>query len=156
RNSVMVTGTPPSRSSKKNLTSTGSRSCLTHAPVEKHQLLEQVDILLVLQQRAVQHWQGALGILREQHLGIDILSDQQLDPVEQLGGRRLFPQAGGLAQLEERAQGLGQQVFLQPRVVNLDDPLHRRFVGKADVVEEATAQEGIRQLLLVVARDHDD
>ena len=40
--------------------------------------------------------------------------------------------------------------------MHVDDPLHRRLVGKADVVEEAAAQERVGQLLLVVAGDHDD
>jgi hypothetical protein len=34
--------------------------------------------------------------------------------------------------------------------------LHRLAVGKLDVVEEAAAQEGVRQFLLVVRGDDDD
>ena len=40
--------------------------------------------------------------------------------------------------------------------MNLDDPGERLLVGEADVVEEAAAQEGVRQLLLVVRGDDDD
>ena len=36
-----------------------------------------------------------------------------------------------------------------------DNSLHLGLVGKADVVEEAAAQEGVRQLLLVVGGDDD-
>jgi hypothetical protein len=39
--------------------------------------------------------------------------------------------------------------------VELDDGLHLGLVGEADVVEEAAAQEGVRQLLLVVGGDDD-
>ena len=40
--------------------------------------------------------------------------------------------------------------------MHVDDALHRLRVGEADVVEEAAAQEGVRQLLLVVAGDEDE
>ena len=40
--------------------------------------------------------------------------------------------------------------------MRLHDPLHRLAIGEADVVEEAAAQERVRQLLLVVRGDDDD
>ncbi|GJE68747.1 hypothetical protein CHKEEEPN_0266 [Methylorubrum podarium] len=40
--------------------------------------------------------------------------------------------------------------------MHLDDGLQRLGVGEPDVVEEAAAQEGVRQLLLVVRGDDDD
>ena len=43
-----------------------------------------------------------------------------------------------------------------PGIMHLDDARHRVGVGKADVVEEAAPQEGVRQLLLVVRGDDDD
>ena len=40
--------------------------------------------------------------------------------------------------------------------MHVDDPAHGVGVGKLDVVEEAAAQEGVRQFLLVVRGDHHD
>ena len=60
-----------------------------------------------------------------------------------------------LAQLEEEIHRLTEQALLEVWVVELDDGLHLGLVGEADVVEEAAAQEGIRQLLLVVGGDDD-
>ena len=40
-------------------------------------------------------------------------------------------------------------------MVDLDDPLHRLGIREPDVVEEATAQESIRQLFLIIAGDDD-
>ena len=40
--------------------------------------------------------------------------------------------------------------------MNLDDAPQGRFVRKADVMEEAAPQEGVRQFLLIVAGDDDD
>ena len=54
---------------------------------------------------------------------------------------------------KKTSQRLRQQVLLQRRVVHLDDLLHRVLVGELDVVEEAAAQEGVGQLLLVVGGD---
>ena len=39
-------------------------------------------------------------------------------------------------------------------MMHVDDPAHGLAVGEADVVEEAAAQEGVGQLLLVVGSDH--
>jgi hypothetical protein len=39
-------------------------------------------------------------------------------------------------------------------VVHLHDPPHQRFIRELDEVEDAAAQERVRQLLLVVAGDH--
>ena len=50
-------------------------------------------------------------------------------------------------------QRLGDQLLLDAGEVHVDDLLHRLGVGEADVVEEAAAQEGVRQLLLVVGGD---
>src|SRR3979409_293795 len=61
--------------------------------------LEQVDVLLVLQQRAVQRRDNGLAVLGSQGVGRDVLGEQQLQPVEQLGGRGLFFEAGHFAHL---------------------------------------------------------
>ncbi len=84
------------------------------------------------------------------------LGEQELQPVEELRGRRLLLQAGHIAQTEEHFERLGQQCLLQPRKMHVDDARHRLLVGKPDVVEEAAAQERVGQLLLVVRRDDDE
>jgi hypothetical protein len=51
---------------------------------------------------------------------------------------------------------LAHQVLLDAGIVDLDDRLQRLHVRKPDVVEEAAAQEGVGQFLLVVRGDDDD
>src|SRR5690349_572995 len=46
--------------------------------------------------------------------------------------------------------------MLQIGKMYVDDPLHRLTVRKSDVMEKTAAQEGVRQLLLVVGGDDDD
>src|SRR5262245_59574531 len=48
--------------------------------------LEQVHVLLVLDQRAVQRRDELLGVALAQRLRADILDHEQLEPVEQLRG----------------------------------------------------------------------
>ena len=91
-----------------------------------------------------------------QRLRRDVLREQELEPVEELRGRRLLLQPRHLAQVEEHLERLGQQLLLEAGEMHVDDPRHRLAVGKADVVEEAAAQERVGQLLLVVRRDHDE
>jgi len=93
-------------SRKKNLTSIPA--------VEKQQLLEQVHVLLVLQQRAVQRRNEPFASsLRS--ASANIFCHQQLDPIQEFGGGRLLLQARRLADLEERRQRLVQQFALQVR-----------------------------------------
>ncbi len=95
-------------------------------------------------------------ILLAQHLGRDVFHHQQLQPVEQLGGRGLLLQARHVADLVEIVERLGDQRLLHIGEVDVDDRLHRLAVGELDVVEEAAAQEGVGQLLLVVRGDDHD
>src|SRR5690606_12088029 len=87
---------------------------------------------------------------------IDILVEEKLDPVEQLGRRRLLLDARDLADLVEDLERLGDEPSFDAGEMNLDDGSHRLGVRKLDVVEEAAAEEGVRQLLLVVRCDDDD
>src|ERR1700683_4542428 len=144
----MDTGTPALRSRKKNLTSIPA--------MQEQQLLEQVHILLVLEQRAVQRRNQLLGVVAAQRVGRYVFRHQELDPIEKLRGGGLFLQTGGFADLEECGERLAQQLALQIGIVHIDDLRHRRFVRKADVVEKAAPQKGVRQLLLIVAGDDDD
>jgi len=95
----------------------------------------------------------ALGVLAAQCLGRDVFRQQQLEPVEEFRGRGLLLDAGDFAQLVEALQRGGQEVLLERREVDLDDVGHRLTVREFDVVEEAAAQEGVRQFLLVVRGD---
>src|SRR6266478_9577085 len=125
-------------------------------PVQEGEALEQVDILLVLQERAMQRRDQLFRIAGAQHLGRDVLDQEQLDPVEQFRSRGLLLQPRHFADIEEDRQRLVDQLMLQPGEVHVDDALHRLAIGKADVVEEAAAQKGVGQFLLVVRGDHDD
>src|SRR5687768_8318495 len=155
RNSGSVTGTPPARRSPKKRTS--MPVLLSSRPaVQEYELLEQMNVLLVLEQRAVQDRDRLLRIVRPQRFRRDVFGDEQLDPVEQLRGRRLLAEPGRLAHAEERRECLREQLLLQVGEVHADYLLHRRRIGETDVVEEATTQECVGQLLLVVARDEDD
>src|SRR3546814_3323302 len=58
--------------------------------VEKGQPLEQHDVLLILQKRAVQWRNGLFRVLRLQNLQRHVLVQQQLQPVEQFRRRGLF------------------------------------------------------------------
>jgi hypothetical protein len=82
---------------------------------------------------------------------------QRVQPADEFGGRRwLFANVEcALAQLVEevdRGAGTGQLAI----EVGAHDLAHRLLVGKGDVVEHATAQESIGQVLLAVAGEHDD
>src|SRR6202044_2578979 len=146
-NSVIDTGTPALRSFKKNLTSIPA--------IEEKQLLEQVPVLLVLEQRSIERWNQLLRIVAAQRLRRKVLGHQKLDPIEELRGGSFFLEARRLAYLEECGERFAQQLALQVREMHVDDLCHRRFVREADVMKEAAPQERVGQLLLVVARDHD-
>src|SRR5688572_26026978 len=120
------------------------------------ELLEKVDVLLVLEKRAVERWDQFSRVALAQAFRPDVLREQELEPIQQLGGRRFLLQPGHLADLEEDAQGLLDETALDARVMHLDDAVHGLGVGELDVVEEAAAQKGVRQLLLVVRGDDDD
>src|ERR1700734_1035808 len=132
------------------------RGLLALAPAQKCDPLEQMHILLVLEQRAVQRRDQFLGVTLAQRLWRNVLIQQKLEPVEQLRSGRLLFQSRRLAQREERAHGLFHQPRLDRRKVRFDDPAHCFGVGKADVVEEAAAQESVGQLFLIVGGDDND
>src|SRR5579863_8926585 len=132
------------------------RRSLPLPPAQESELLEQVHVLLVLEQCAVQGRDQLFRLALAQGFGGDVLIEQKLEPVEQFRSGRLLFQSGRLAQGEERAHGLFYQLGLDRRIVRFDDPAHRLDIGKANVVKEAAAQEGVGQLLLVVGRDDDD
>src|SRR4029450_31162 len=126
------------------------------AAVQEGEALEQVDVLLVLPQPAVQGRDQLVRVAGAQPLGRDVLYQQQLDPVEQFRGRRLLLQSGYVANIEKDRQRLVHQVVLEPREMHVDDALHRVAVREADVVKEAAAEKRVGQLLFIVRGDHDD
>src|SRR6266704_1066382 len=128
----------------------------TRIPRHEDETFKKVDVLLVLEQRPVEGRDNGLAVPAPERLGRDVLGEQELQPVEELGGRGLFLQARDFAHLEERFERFAQERLLQPGEVHPDDFLHRFLVGKADVVEEAAPQEGVGQLLFVVRGDEHD
>ena len=82
-------------------------------PRHEHQPLEQVDVLLVLQQRAVQRRDDGLVVARAQRFGRNVLGDEQLEPVQQFRGGGLLLQAGQFADLVEAVERLLEQLLLQ-------------------------------------------
>src|SRR3954470_22310963 len=111
RYSLMETGTLAWRSSRKKLVNIGALPLLTLLPPRhESQPLEQMHVLLVLEQRAVQRRDELLGILGAQRVGRHVLDHQELQPVEQLGGGRLLLEAGHFADVVEDIERLAQQV----------------------------------------------
>src|SRR6185437_7849179 len=112
------------------------------AAMEKGKPLEELHILLVLQECAVERRDELGGIALAQGFGRDAVDEQQLDPVEQFRGRGLLLQARHLAHLVEEGERVAQQILLQARIMHVYDARHGVAIGKADVVEETAAQEG--------------
>src|SRR6185437_8700559 len=83
------------------------RSHSLHFPAAQEcQPLEQMHVLLVFQERAVQRRDQLARIALPQHLGRDVFVQQQLEPVQKLRGRGLLLQPRYFPNLEEDPQGL--------------------------------------------------
>ena len=91
-----------------------------------------------------------------QGLGTDILVQQQFQPVEQFRCRGLLLEAGRVANFKEHSQRLLDEPLLDAGEMHIDDLFHRLAIREGDVVKETTAQERVRQFLLVVGGDDDD
>src|SRR5258708_3194854 len=126
------------------------------APRQERKPLEQMHVLLVLEQRAVQRRNELLRVALAQDFRADILDQQKLEPIEQLRGRRLLLHPRYVADFVKQLERLRHQALLDAGEMHLDDRAHGIGVGEADVVEEAAAQESVGQLLLVVRGDHHD
>src|SRR6516162_11623859 len=102
-------------------------------------------------------WRDQLcRVAGSEHLGGDVLDEQQLEPIEQLRSRGLFLQSRDLANVKKGGQRLVHEFVLQIGKMHVDDALHRLLIGKPDVVEKAAAEKGVRQFLLVIGSDDDD
>src|SRR5690606_30271376 len=66
---------------------------------------------------------------------------------------RLFLQARDLAHAQEGVERGRKQLLLEVGVVDVDDLRQGVAVGKLNVVKEATAQEGVGEVFLVVGGD---
>src|SRR5579862_4221976 len=97
-NSLGLAGTPARRTAKKKSKSIAwpyawtqaLPAMLAAAALQEHELLEEVHVLLVLHQRPVERRDGGLVPLLAQRLGRNVLGEEELQPVQQLGGRRLL------------------------------------------------------------------
>src|SRR5690606_18196316 len=119
----------------------------------KCQALQQMHILFIFQQRAVQGRDSLGGVAVFENLVGNVVGHQQLEPVDKLGGGGLFLQAGNLAHVEKHIQGLVDQGLFDIGKVDVDNVLHGLPVGELDKVEKTAAEESVRQLLLIVAGD---
>ena len=100
---------------------------------------------------------AVLRVLGAQRLGRDVLGQQQLQPVEQFA--RSTASSSGPAPRAARRRPPAPRAAgrcLRSGKCTSTMRVHRLLVGEADVVEEAAAQEGVRQFLLVVRGDDDD
>src|ERR1700694_4309084 len=102
-----------------------------------------MDILFVLQQRAVQRRNELLRIALAQNLGTDVLDHQELEPIEQFRSGRLLLHSWNVADFIEQRQCLRDQALLDSGKMDLDDGAHGICVWETDVVEEATAQKRV-------------
>src|SRR5580704_3459760 len=89
-------------------TETGGRP-LPLAAAQKGEPLEQMHVLLVLEQGAVQRRDEFLGVALAQRFWRDVLIEQKLEPVEQFRSSRLLFQSRRLAQREKGPHGLFHQ-----------------------------------------------
>src|SRR5260370_33883646 len=94
----MDTGTPALRSRKKNLTSIPA--------VKEQQLLEQLHVLLVLEQGAIQRRGGVLFLVAAPGPRREILGYPGLYPIQELDGGRRLLQTPRVADPQERRQRL--------------------------------------------------
>src|SRR4029077_13468537 len=85
------------------------------ASAQERQPLEQMHVLLVLEQRAVQRRDQLARITLPEHFRRDVLIEEKFQPVEKLRGRRLLLQSRNLAHLEENPQRLFHQALLDIR-----------------------------------------
>src|SRR5690242_19477669 len=124
--SLIETGIMWSLSLTKNPESMGAKAAKLRA-LARHEdeAFEQVDVLFVLQQCPMEGRNDGLAVHRSQGVGRDVLREEELQPVEQLGRRGLFLEARHFAHLEEHLERLAKERFLEAWKVDFHDLLHR-------------------------------
>src|SRR5690606_33906824 len=80
---------------------------------------------------------------------------QQTQPIQKFRGGRFLLQTRDVTQGKEGVQGAGQDVAAQIGVVHGHDLFHGLALGKADVMEETAAQEGVGQVFFVIGSSDD-
>src|SRR5690606_14566652 len=88
-------------------------SLVLFPPRHECEALEQMHVLLVLEQCAMQRRDQLPRIVLAQHLRRDVLVEQELQPVEQLRRGGLLLEAGHLAHVEEDLHRLADEPALE-------------------------------------------
>ena len=112
---------------------------LTISPRHKRQSLEQMHILFVLQQRAMQGGQSVFA-LATQIRRRQVFGQQKLEPIQHLGGRGFLLQPWCLADLKELCQRRRQQVGFNLGEMYPHDGGQNLGFRKADIVEKTAAK----------------
>ncbi len=125
-------------------------------PRHEGEAFEEHDVLLVFQQRAVQ-WRDDLARSRSRSVSGWTSSFKRSFSQSRSSEVEGFLRRPGTSRRSKNTESASAtKALLDAGEMHVDDLLHRLQVGEFDVVEEAAAQEGVGQLLLVVRRDDDD
>ena len=81
---------------------------------------------------------------------------ERADPVDKLGCRGFFLHRVDRADIVKRLHRVHQKRLVDMIKVDADDLFHLLLVGEFNIVEDAAAQERVRQLLFRVRGDDDD
>src|SRR5690606_7943885 len=98
---------------------------------------------------------GQAFIQLVQSIGRNVVGQQQTQPIQKFRGGRFLLQTRDVTQGKEGVQGAGQDVAAQIGVVHGHDLFHGLALGKADVMEETAAQEGVGQVFFVIGSNDD-
>ena len=118
-------------------------------------LSQHVVIAFVLEEHTCEGNLTQIADASNRTITTEAVAEQQRQPTQQLRGARLLAELE-LAELVEDLDRLRDDLRRGIREMCIDDHLHLLRVRERDVDEGAAAQECGGQLLLVVARDHDD
>jgi hypothetical protein len=80
----------------------------------------------------VQRWDQFGRILLLDHIKVDVICDQKLEPIQQFRGRRLLLQTRYFAHVIEARQSIGDQTLLDTGEVDIHDGLHCVFVWEPE------------------------
>src|SRR3990167_7266237 len=111
-------------------------------------------VLLVLEERARERRELLREIHRAQLRFGNLSHDDKLEPVDELARGGLFLEPVYLPEVVKNIHGVFDELAFEFRVMDLHYGLKRLPVREGDVVEEASPEEGVRELLLVIGRDY--
>src|SRR3990167_6270275 len=115
---------------------------------------KELMVLLVLEERARERRELLREIHRAQLGFSDLSHDEELEPVYELARGWFFLESVYFPEVVKNAHRVFNELAFELRVMDLHYGLERIPVREADVVEEASPEEGVRQLLLVIGRDN--